>query len=86
VPTAPFDESGTPRVALVSRGGIPLQELELGDAVTFVLGAEREGLPDEVLRGCDAVATIPQAGHADSLNVAAAGAIALYESARRVSA
>jgi TrmH family RNA methyltransferase len=86
VPTASFDESGTPRVALVSRGGMPLPELALGDAVTFVLGAEREGLPDEVLRGCDAVATIPQAGHADSLNVAAAGAIALYESARRTSA
>jgi tRNA G18 (ribose-2'-O)-methylase SpoU len=48
-----------------------------------VLGAEREGLPDEVLRTCEAVATIPQAEHADSLNVAAAGAIALYEAARR---
>ena len=86
VPTASFEESGTPRVALVSHGGTPLPELELADAVTFVLGAEREGLPDEVLRGCDAVATIPQAGHADSLNVAAAGAIALYESVRRASA
>ena len=85
VPTAPFDDSGKPRVALVSHGGTPLQELALAEAVTFVLGSEREGLPDEVLRGCDAVATIPQAGHADSLNVAAAGAIALYESVRRVS-
>lgn len=86
VPTAPFEETGAPRVALVSRGGTPLPELELGDAVTFVLGAEREGLPDEVLRGCDAVATIPQSEHADSLNVAAAGAIALYETARRPTA
>jgi TrmH family RNA methyltransferase len=86
VPTAPFEEAGAPRVALVSRGGTPLPELELGDAVTFVLGAEREGLPDEVLRGCDAVATIPQSEDADSLNVAAAGAIALYETARRPTA
>jgi TrmH family RNA methyltransferase len=85
VPTAPFDDSGKPRVALVSRGGTPLPDLELGDAVTFVLGSERAGLADEVLRGCDAVATIPQAEHADSLNVAAAGAIALYESVRRAS-
>ena len=85
VPTASFDDSGKPRVALVSHGGTPLPELVLSSSVTFVLGAEREGLPDEVLRGCDAVATIPQAGHADSLNVAAAGAIALYESVRRAS-
>jgi TrmH family RNA methyltransferase len=86
VPTAPFEDAGVPRVALVSRGGTPLPELELGGAVTFVLGSEREGLPEEVLRSCDSIATIPQSDHADSLNVAAAGAIALYESARRQSA
>jgi len=83
VPTAPFGDAPHPRVGLVSRGGVPLPELDFGDAVTFVLGAEREALPDEVLRDCDALATIPQSEHADSLNVAAAGAIALYESARR---
>jgi TrmH family RNA methyltransferase len=86
VPTAAFEEAGRPRVALVSRGGTPLAELDLGPQVTFVLGAEREGLPDELLRDADALATIPQSEHADSLNVAAAGAIALYESVRRASA
>jgi tRNA G18 (ribose-2'-O)-methylase SpoU len=49
----------------------------------FVLGAEREGLPREVVEGCDAVASIQLAEHAESLNVAAAGAIALYEWSRR---
>jgi TrmH family RNA methyltransferase len=83
VPNAAFEDAGQPRVALVSRGGTALPELELGDRVTFVLGAEREGLPDDVLRECEAIATIPQASHADSLNVAAAGAIALYEARRR---
>ena len=43
---------------------------------SFLLGAEREGLPGELER--DADASIPIAG-AESLNVAAAGAIALYE-------
>jgi len=85
VPLASFDAAGAPRIALVSRGGTPLPELELGDEVTFVLGAEREGLPDEILRTCDALATVPQAEHADSLNVAAVGAIALYEARRRTS-
>jgi RNA methyltransferase, TrmH family len=83
VPTAPFEEAPEPWIALVPRGGSPLPALDLGDSVTFVLGAEREGLPPEVLRRCEAQATIPQPGPAESLNVAAAGAIALYEASRR---
>jgi TrmH family RNA methyltransferase len=63
------------RVALTAHGGDPLAQLDLGGEVTFLLGAEREGLPAAVPR--DADATIPIA--AESLNVAAAGAIALYE-------
>jgi RNA methyltransferase, TrmH family len=71
------------RVALAPRDGVPLPDLELPERVIFVLGAEREGLPAEVLGAADAVATIPQAGRAESLNVATAGAIALYEWRRR---
>jgi len=50
----------------------------------FVLGAEREGLPDDVVASCDVVASIPLAAGAESLNVAVAGAIALYEWRRRL--
>lgn len=82
VPTAPFEDAGRPRVALVAHGGPPLSELDFGEEVTFVLGAEREGLPDDVVRAADAVATIPQSDSAESLNVAVAGAIALYEARR----
>ena len=64
------------RVALVAHGGRPLGELDLSRRVAFLLGAEREGLPDDVERDVDA--TIPIRG-AESLNVATAGAIALYE-------
>ena len=71
------------RVALVAHGGRPLGEVELGERTVFVLGAEREGLPEEVLARCDDLATIPTHGPAESLNVAAAGAIALYEHSRR---
>jgi TrmH family RNA methyltransferase len=83
VPLARFDEALRPRVALVARQGVPLPDLELGDAVTFVLGAEREGLPDDVIRDCDEIAYVPQTGTAESLNVAVAGAVALYELRRR---
>jgi TrmH family RNA methyltransferase len=64
------------RVALVARGGAPLAELDLHGGVTFLLGAERAGLPPDVPRDVDA--SIPIAS-AESLNVAAAGAVALYE-------
>lgn len=83
VPTAPFDEAPGTRVALVTRGEGSLAELALGTATTFVLGSEREGLPDDIAAGCAARATIPQATQAESLNVAMAGTIALYELARR---
>jgi TrmH family RNA methyltransferase len=83
VPLGSFADAPGPRVALVPAGGVPLPEVELDERVTFLLGAEREGLPADVVAGCDAVATIPQSEDAESLNVAAAAAIALYERRRR---
>jgi TrmH family RNA methyltransferase len=82
VPLAEFDEPAGTRVALVPRGGVPLPEVPADGDVVFVLGAEREGLPREVLASCDVQASIPQSGDAESLNVAMAGAIALYERTR----
>jgi RNA methyltransferase, TrmH family len=83
VPVGGFDQPDGRRVALVAHGGPPLHETELGGPVVLVLGAERHGLPDEVLRRCAGRATIATPGPAESLNVAAAGAIALHEWARR---
>ena len=85
VPLARFEESPSPRVALVARDGDPLPSLELPPRMTFVLGAERAGLPDDVVAACELRATIPQPGEAESLNVAMAGTVALYEHARRTS-
>ena len=83
VPTGSFDDAPHPWVGLVPRGGTALAEAEFGERVTFVLGAEREGLPEDVATSCDLIASIPLDEGADSLNVAAAGAIALYERTRR---
>jgi RNA methyltransferase, TrmH family len=66
------------RVGLVAHGGRPLDEVELGEQTVFVLGSERGGLSTEVQKTCDELVTIPTPGPAESLNVAAAGAIALY--------
>jgi RNA methyltransferase, TrmH family len=83
VPLGRFDDAPRPRVALVARGGASLQEIELPERVTFVLGAEREGLPDEVVADCELQATIPLEAGAESLNVAVTAAIALYDWRRR---
>jgi TrmH family RNA methyltransferase len=83
VPLGRFDQPEGRRVALVARRGAPLAALEFAERTVFVLGAERTGLPDEVAAGCDEVASIPLAPNSESLNVAVAGAIALYELGRR---
>jgi TrmH family RNA methyltransferase len=64
-----------PRAALVAHGGAGLEDLD--SAQTICLGAEREGLPDQVLRECDREVSIPlRPRAAESLNVAAAAAVA----------
>jgi TrmH family RNA methyltransferase len=72
---AGIGDTPRPRAALVAHGGAGLGAL--GDVATICLGAEREGLPPEALRECDLQVTIPlRPGGAESLNVAAAAAIA----------
>jgi TrmH family RNA methyltransferase len=72
---AGIEATPEPRVALVAHGGEQLDTL--AGAATVCLGAEREGLPDAVLALCERRVTIPlRRGGAESLNVAAAAAIA----------
>ena len=48
-------------------------------ATVLVMGNEQQGLPDQLAQACDTLIRIPQAGRADSLNLAVATGIALYE-------
>lgn len=84
IPTCGFDQAPGRRVALVAHGGRPLPEVDLEGDVCLILGAEREGVPEEIVASCAERATIPLAEGAESLNVAAAAAIALYEWRRRL--
>jgi TrmH family RNA methyltransferase len=79
----PLGAAAGRRIGLVAHGERSLDELEVVDRTVFVLGAERTGLSPEVEQECDELATIRMPGAAESLNVAAAGAIALYEWSRR---
>lgn len=52
----------------------------------WVLGHEGQGVAPELLARCALTVRIPQPGGEESLNVAAAAAVCLYESARRATA
>jgi TrmH family RNA methyltransferase len=67
------------RVALVAHSGEPLRG-PAAAPTTLLVGAERAGLPDDVVAACDRVAHVPIEGH--SLNAAIAAAVALYELSR----
>jgi TrmH family RNA methyltransferase len=89
VPVARADDVGAlpgAKVALVAGRGTPLPQLmpftsdSPKQMVTLLVGAEREGLPEDVIAAADITAHIPIA--TESLNAAMAATIALYEVTR----
>src|SRR6187455_1733146 len=76
------EETPEPRAALVAHGGESLEAL--AGVATICLGAEREGLPDATVEGSQVRVTIRLRDGAESLNVAAAAAIALHRIASDV--
>ncbi|HSD75961.1 MAG TPA: RNA methyltransferase [Solirubrobacteraceae bacterium] len=69
-----------PAVALVARAGVPVADAVRGGPATLVVGAEREGLPADLVAACEQVAHIPI--HSESLNAAMAATVGLYELSR----
>jgi len=71
---------GRRAIALVPGAGRPLRDVGLEGAVLFALGSERAGLPEAVVASCEEIAHVPvDHGGADSLNVAMAATLCLYE-------
>jgi RNA methyltransferase, TrmH family len=79
---AELPATGT-RAALVAHGGEPLWAADLTGPIVFAVGAERHGLPPEIVEACELRLSVPQAAGAESLNAAAAATIALYEAVRQ---
>lgn len=50
-----------------------------GRPVLLLMGNEQQGLPDDLAGACDRLIRIPQAGRADSLNLAVATGVMLFE-------
>ena len=72
-------------VALVPEGGVPLAQVEAGPPLVLCLGGEREGLPPELAEAAFQRATIAlRPGGPESLNVAMAATVALYDLGNRM--
>ena len=52
--------------------------------MAFIVGSERDGLSNELLKQCDVVVYIPVPGPTRSLNVSHAAAVALFEWQRQM--
>jgi len=70
-------------VGLVQDAPQSLYDLQLSHKIAIVLGGEEKGLRQLTRQLCDCLVSLPMLGHVGSLNVSAAGAIALYEFLRR---
>jgi RNA methyltransferase, TrmH family len=63
-------------------GELSLDDAKLAGPTAWLFGAESHGLSPQLARQADSRVAIPMSGGAQSLNVAAAAAICLYQSAR----
>ena len=70
-------------IAATARGGTPLPACDLGGDCAVLLGSEGAGLPEALVDAADARVTIPMRAPVESLNVAIAAALVLYEAARQ---
>ena len=56
-----------------------IYDTPLPENAAFIVGSERDGLSDDLLKQCDMVVYIPVPGPTRSLNVSHAAAVALFE-------
>jgi TrmH family RNA methyltransferase len=55
------------------------QTIQYQRPLALLMGSERHGLSDEMMAACEKIARIPMRGRSDSLNLAVATAVMLYE-------
>jgi tRNA(Leu) C34 or U34 (ribose-2'-O)-methylase TrmL len=70
-------------LAMDAHGSESLYATDVSGPVAFVFGNEARGLPQEVVALADATVRVPHAGRAESLNLAAAATVCLFDRARR---
>lgn len=70
-------------VAAVPRAGTPLHDIDFRTPIAIVLGAEGAGIPAAAVAAAHQTVTIPMLAPVESLNVAIAAALILYEASRQ---
>lgn len=78
-----LSELAVPLIATSSHADFALHQAPLPDPCAWVMGHEGQGVLASVMAQCQYTVSIPQPGGEESLNVAAAAAVVLYESLRR---
>jgi len=81
---AAIEEFGGRVVCTMPHEGTPLFSVDLTGRIGLVVGAEGGGVSDAVAARTDVIATIPMGAGVESINVAAAVAICLYERQRQL--
>jgi TrmH family RNA methyltransferase len=70
-------------LAMDARGSKSLYATDVAGPVAFLFGNEAHGLPQDVVALADVTVRVPQVGAAESLNLAAAATVCLFDRARR---
>jgi len=83
---AALRERGLVVLGADARAPVGVDQAPLESPCALVLGNEAHGLGPDVRAGCDLLVSLPIRGRAESLNLAAAAAVLLYEAARRKAA
>lgn len=78
-----LEARGVTAIAAAAAGGDPYDAMDFTGPVAFLLGNEGAGLPEELARGAGRRVAIPMAGAVESLNVAVAAGVLLFEAARQ---
>jgi TrmH family RNA methyltransferase len=80
-----IERFGGRTICAVVQGGVAVHELDLRGRVGWIFGSEGQGVSEALAGRSTLRATIPMAAGAESINVAAAAAICLYEARRQLS-
>jgi 23S rRNA (guanosine2251-2'-O)-methyltransferase len=75
--------SGIKVVACTEKSSLNIFDADLSKPIAILLGSEENGISPEYLKLCDEKVYIPMKGEVSSLNVGAAGAVAMFEVLRK---
>lgn len=74
-----FSEKDIPIIGTSDKADYDYQTIHYKNDMILLMGSEREGLSESLMKGCDKLVRIPMVGKSDSLNLAVATSVCLYE-------